>query len=178
LPLPAEIMEKILSGGARITSSDIQTSHKKFDADNNATGATYFSLNTDESQGTKKFLALSAPILDTLKSGKILLIDEIDASLHPMLTEGLIKLFHNAENNPFNAQLIFTTHDVSFLSRPQLFGRDQIWFTEKNLYGSTELYSLLEFRKNSKGKDVRSTDNLEKHYLQGQFGAVPYLGDF
>jgi len=178
LPLPPEIMENFLSGKGRITSTEIQTTHKKYDADNNAAGLAYFSLNADESQGTQKFLALSAPILDTLKTGKVLLIDEIDASLHPMLTEGLIKLFHNTETNPLNAQLIFTTHDTNLLSRPQLFGRDQIWFTEKDPYGSTELYSLLEFRKNNAGKDVRSTDNLEKHYLQGLFGAVPYLGEF
>jgi len=178
LPLPAEIIEKFINSDSPLTSTEIQTSHKKYDIDNNAVGMASFSLNNDESQGTQKFLALSAPILDTLKTGKVLLIDEIDASLHPMLTEGLIKLFHNPETNPLNAQLIFTTHDTNLLSRPQLFGRDQIWFTEKDPYGSTELYSLLEFRKNSTGKDVRSTDNLEKHYLQGLFGAVPYLGEF
>ena len=95
-----------------------------------------------------------------------------------MLTECFIKLFNNKELNKHNAQLIFVTHDIHLLSVPELFERDQIWFTEKNQYGSTHLYSLLEFRKNNKGKDVRATDNLEKHYLQGRFGAVPYIGEW
>jgi len=129
-------------------------------------------------QGTQKFFSLSAPILDTLREGKILLIDELDASLHPKLTEAFVRLFHNPDINKHNAQLIFTTHDTNLLSIPELFDREQIWFTEKDQYGSTDLYSLLEFRKNNSGKDIRYSDNLEKHYLQGQYGATPYLGDF
>ena len=116
--------------------------------------------------------------MDTLRTGKILLIDELDASLHPQLSEAFIKLFHNPKYNKHNAQLIFATHDTNLLSSPELFEREQIWFTEKDQYGSTDLYSLLEFRKKTKGKDVRNSDNLEKHYLQGRFGATPNLGSF
>ncbi len=136
-----------------------------------------FELNSDESRGTQKFFTLSAPILNTLEHGKVLVIDELDASLHPKLTEYFVRLFNNKNFNRNNAQLIFVTHDVHLLSASKLFERDQIWFTEKDKYGSTELYSLIEFRKNNKGKNVRATDNLEKRYLLGAFGAVPYLGE-
>ncbi|MDP3335127.1 MAG: ATP-binding protein [Methylococcaceae bacterium] len=176
-PIPEEIKQKILSDGGSLSAIELQSFHKKFNAENQEIGSVLFELDEDESQGTQKFFALSAPILDTLKKGKVLLIDEFDASLHPILTECFIQLFNNKELNKHNAQLIFVTHDIHLLSVPELFERDQIWFTEKNKYGSTELYSLLEFRKNNKGKDVRATDNLEKHYLQGRFGAVPYIGE-
>lgn len=176
-PIPEEIKQKILSDGGSLSAIELQSFHKKFNAENQEIGSVLFELDEDESQGTQKFFALSAPILDTLKKGKVLLIDELDASLHPILTECFIQLFNNKELNKHNAQLIFVTHDIHLLSVPELFERDQIWFTEKNKYGNTELYSLLEFRKNNKGKDVRATDNLEKHYLQGRFGAVPYIGE-
>ena len=114
---------------------------------------------------------MSAPILNTLQEGKILIIDELDASLHPMLTKHLIKLFSDKNINTKNAQLIFVTHDTNLL-KPQIFKRDQIWFTEKDKYGSTILYSILEI------KGVRATDDFEKQYLQGKYGAVPYLGKF
>ncbi|NOS88991.1 MAG: ATP-binding protein [Methylococcaceae bacterium] len=173
------INQKLLhevNNGASGWIESLQSRHKKFNAENQEIDTVLFELDEDESQGTQKFFALSVPILDTLENGGVLLIDELDASLHPLLTECFIKLFNNKDLNKHNAQLIFATHDIHLLSVAELFERDQIWFTEKNKYGSTTLYSLLEFRKNNKGKDVRATDNLEKHYLQGRFGAVPYIG--
>jgi len=118
-----------------------------------------------------KFFKISAPILNTLKEGKILLIDELDASLHPMLTKHLIKLFHDKSINTKNAQLIFATHDTNLL-KPQLFRRDQIWLTEKDKYGATDIYSLAEI------KNVRKTEDFESQYIQGKYGAIPYLGKF
>ncbi len=176
LPIPEDLKQKMLDDGG-FTTIELQTRHKKFNTENQPIGTVLFELGEDESQGTQKFFTLSAPILDTLDKGKVLLVDELDASLHPMLTECFIKLFNNKELNKQNAQLIFVTHDIHLLSVPELFERDQIWFTEKDQYGSTNLYSLLEFRKKNKGKDVRATDNLEKHYLQGRYGAVPYIGE-
>ena len=178
--IPKEAKQKMLheiNNGASAWIESLQSRHKKFNAENQEIGSVLFELYEDESQGTQKFFTLSAPILDTMEKGGVLFIDELDASLHPMLTECLIKLFNNKEFNKHNAQLIFATHDVHLLSIPELFERDQIWFTEKDQYGGTQLYSLLEFRKNNKGKNVRATDNLEKHYLQGRFGAVPYIGE-
>jgi AAA15 family ATPase/GTPase len=171
-----EVKYRISADGG-IVWDELQTEHKKFNAENQQIGSVLFELSNDESQGTKKFFALSAPILDTLERGGVLLVDELDSSLHPMLTECLIRLFNNKDLNKHNAQLIFATHDIHLLSVPELFERDQIWFTEKDQYGSTHLYSLIEFRKNNKGKDVKTSDNLEKHYLQGRYGAVPYIGE-
>ena len=168
--LPEFLKEEILKNGG-IKSISINTSHKVFDDENNFSGLEIFELEKDESFGTKKFFKISAPIIDTLKNGKILLIDELDSSLHPILTKHLIKLFSDKNINKNNAQLIFTTHDTNLL-KPTIFKREQIWFTEKDKYGSTNLYSMLEI------KGVRKTDDFEKHYIQGKYGAVPYLGEF
>ncbi|MCG3692717.1 AAA family ATPase [Aliarcobacter butzleri] len=170
LSLPASIKEEILKDGG-LKSVSINTYHKKFDKDNNEIGNEIFELDDEESVGTRKFFKMSAPILNTLQEGKILIIDELDASLHPMLTKHLIKLFNDKNINTKNAQLIFATHDTNLL-KPQIFKRDQIWFTEKDKYGSTTLYSILEI------KGVRANDDFEKQYIQGKYGAVPYLGKF
>ncbi|MBP9490316.1 MAG: ATP-binding protein [Aliarcobacter sp.] len=168
--LPIDLKEEILKDGG-LKSISINTYHKKFDENNNEIGNEIFELDDEESLGTRKFFKMSAPILNTLQEGKILIIDELDASLHPMLTKHLIKLFSDKNINTKNAQLIFATHDTNLL-KPQIFKRDQIWFTEKDKYGSTNLYSILEI------KGVRANDDFEKQYIQGKYGAVPYLGKF
>lgn len=170
LMIPEEIRQQILEDGG-LKQVDINTYHIKFDENNKSIGKEIFELDKDESIGTQKFFKMSAPILNTLQEGKILAIDELDASLHPMLTMHLIKLFHNPKVNTKNAQLIFTTHDTNLL-KPHLFRRDQIWFTEKDMYGSTHLNALAEF------KDVRKDADFEKEYIQGKYGAIPYLGKF
>jgi len=168
--LPIDLKEEILKDGG-LKSVSINTYHKKFDENNNEVGSEIFELDDEESLGTRKFFKMSAPILNTLQEGKILIIDELDASLHPMLTKHLIKLFSDKNINTKNAQLIFATHDTNLL-KPEIFKRDQIWFTEKDKYGSTNLYSILEI------KGVRANDDFEKQYIQGKYGAVPYLGKF
>lgn len=168
--LPIALKEELLKDGG-LKSVSINTYHKKFDENNNEIGNEIFELDDEESLGTRKFFKMSAPILNTLQDGKILIIDELDASLHPMLTKHLVKLFSNKDINTKNAQLIFVTHDTNLL-KPQIFKRDQIWFTEKDKYGSTTLYSILEI------KGVRANDDFEKQYIEGKYGAVPYLGKF
>jgi AAA15 family ATPase/GTPase len=168
--LPIALKEELLKDGG-LKSVSINTYHKKFDENNNEIGNEIFELDDEESLGTRKFFKMSAPILNTLQDGKILVIDELDASLHPMLTKHLVKLFSNKDINTKNAQLIFATHDTNLL-KPQIFKRDQIWFTEKDKYGSTTLYSILEI------KGVRANDDFEKQYIEGKYGAVPYLGKF
>ena len=126
-----------------------------------------------ESEGTKKFFHLSGPILDTLKNGRILIVDELDTKLHPLLTKKIVSLFNNNKTNPNNAQLIFATHDLNLLDA-KIFRRDQIWFTEKLKDGSTDLFSLLDFKK---GKTPRNDEKLSKNYSLGKYGAVPYLAD-
>lgn len=127
-----------------------------------------------ESEGTKKYFHLLGPILDTLKFGKVLIVDELDTKLHPLLTQRIVKLFNSNSTNPKNAQLIFATHDTQLLDA-KTFRRDQIWFAEKKIDGSTNLYSLTDFKK---GKTPRNDEKLGKNYIYGKYGAIPYLGDF
>jgi AAA15 family ATPase/GTPase len=167
LALPEDLQKALLR-----SATNPLTIHKKFDENNHFIENVEFSLKEHESLGTKKFFALSAPILDTLKNGKILVIDEIDASLHPLLTKYLISMFHDTSLNKYNAQLIFATHDTNLLQN-DLLSREQIWFTDKDKFGATELYSLLEYE-----NKTRKDNNKEKYYLQGRYGGIPYIGDF
>ncbi|MCX7045925.1 MAG: AAA family ATPase [Candidatus Sumerlaeota bacterium] len=143
--------------------------HPKF-SDGARAGSAQLDFNREESEGTKKFIRMAGPVLDCLKNGYVVAIDELDAKLHPFLTRAIIRLFHNPEINSKNAQLIFGTHDTNLLSYGK-FRRDQIWFMEKSEQGATELYSLAEIK-------VRKDASFEKDYIQGRYGAVPYLGDF
>jgi hypothetical protein len=102
-------------------------------------------------------------------------IDELDAKLHPLITKAIVNLFNSSNTNPKNAQLIFATHDTNLLQYANL-RRDQIWFVEKNQETATDLYSLAEF-KLPDGKKVRNDADVEKNYIRGRYGAVPFLGD-
>ena len=168
--IPSDLKEKILEGGG-LQRILLNTYHKQYDENNNEVGKIIFELDEEESKGTRKFFKMSAPILNTLREGKVLIIDELDASLHPMLTKHLLKLFHNEKINTKNAQLIFATHDTNMLT-PNMFRRDQIWLTEKDRFGATDIYSLAQL------KDVIKNENFEKQYIQGKYGAIPYLGKF
>lgn len=123
----------------------------------------------DESYGTISLFLSATPLLNALAQGQVLFMDELDASKHPLLVRSLVELFHNPEINKKNAQLIFNTHDTSLLDQT-LFRRDQIWFTEKDGAGASHLYSLLEY-------SPRKGESLAKGYLQGRYGAIPFLGD-
>lgn len=121
----------------------------------------------EESDGTRAFFSLLGPTLDALKAGGIVCIDELDASLHSLLAIQLIRLFSERSTNPRAAQLIFNTHDTNLLSSG-LLRRDQIWFTEKSNDASTHLYPLSDFK-------PRRNENLESGYLQGRYGAIPFI---
>jgi len=164
--LPEFIIEKIKEDGM----STIKTEHIQYYKDNTFSKMKTFDLSF-ESDGTQKLLALTAPILDALEGGDILIIDELDNSLHTELVEAIIKLFNSENTNPNNAQLIFTTHDTNLLDQA-LFRRDQIWFTQKSTLGQSELYSLVEYGKGKTRDDLA----LEKNYLDGRFGAIPHIG--
>ena len=127
-----------------------------------------------ESAGTQKLFSLLGPWFETIQKGEILIVDELDARLHTKLTIELLKLFQSKINNK-NAQLIFASHDTNLL-RNDLFRRDQIWFTEKNKNGATDLYSLVEYKINQ-ATAVRNDASYEKDYLIGKYGAIPYFGD-
>lgn len=171
LPVPKEIRDTMLANASPLVKLGARTIHVKYDEAGAPVGFEEFDLTSDESEGTKKYFCLSAPFIDTLRNGKILLVDELDASLHPLLTMALISLFNNPDINTRNAQLIFVSHDTNLLNQ-KLFHKSQIWFTEKDRFGSTHLHSLVDY------KNVRATDNLEKHYIQGKYGAIPFVGRF
>lgn len=153
--------------------SDVLTTHKKYDSNKKHIGDVNFSLEEEESSGTRKFFALTGPVLNVLENGYTLVVDELDSKLHPNLVCKIISLFNSKDLNPKNAQLIFNTHDTNLLSSG-LFRRDQVWFTEKDKYGAAKLYSLADF----KSDEVRKNEAFEENYVRGKYGAVPFLGFF
>ncbi len=151
------------------------SSHTKRDANGMPVSSEKFDLENDESAGTQKLYGISGPIIDTLLCGEILIIDEIEARLHTLLTRRLIQLFNSKITNPKNAQLIFATHDTNLLSN-KLFRRDQIWFVEKDEFSASHLYSLAEIKVDD-NNSVRNDALFEDDYLHGRYGAIPLLGD-
>lgn len=125
----------------------------------------------DESQGTRRLFSMLVPFYETLREGRLALVDELGASLHPSIVREIIRVFHDHRLNPRGAQLVFTTHDASLLSG-SLFRRDQVWFTEKDPAGATDLYSLQDV------KGVRQDEPFEKGYMRGRYGAIPFFGRF
>lgn len=130
---------------------------------------TYYLEIDDESTGTRRLLVLMSAVFKALDNGVPIFIDELDASLHTLASEEIIKLFQNKKINKHGAQIIFTTHDTNLLSSAHL-RRDQIWFCERADNGSSEIYSLAEIKS-------RHDDNFERGYLEGRYGGIPYSGD-
>lgn len=155
------LMKKIMNGDAE--AIDVKTFHKT----ENET-LKEFDFEEAESKGTKIFLALTGPIIDTLREGSILAIDELDASLHPMLIKYIISLFNNTEINKNGAQLIFTSH-AHYLMDGEYLTRDQIWFTAKENGLSSELYSIADFNEDRRKKSFYES------YMHGIYGAVPKI---
>ncbi len=126
-----------------------------------------FDFNTEESEGTKILFKIMLTVMDVVRNNKVMFLDEVETSLHTRLVEYLINLFHNSRS----AQLIFTTHNTYLLDMTR-FRKDQIFFVNKRDDGSSDLYSLFDY------KDFREKMDLEKAYLQGRFDAVPYINEF
>lgn len=127
----------------------------------------------EESSGTLAWLLLIGPVAAAIRRGGVLIVDELDTRLHPLLAANLVSIFQNPEANTPGAQLIFNTHNVALLSPsvPRRLLRDQVWFTEKDDDGATRLVALAEYR-------VRDgLENIEKRYLGGRYGAIPFLDD-
>ncbi|HLP11163.1 MAG TPA: ATP-binding protein [Flavobacteriales bacterium] len=158
--------------------------HQTYKSDGSPTNELHsWDFNERESAGTQKAFKLSGPVLWALANGGVLIIDEIEAAMHPIMTLNTIELFLRKESNPNGAQLIFATHDTNLLSYSQL-RRDQVCFAEKNKWESTELYTLSDFiyfeEKNGefKSEKERPDTDKEKRYIEGRYGAIPVLGDF
>lgn len=172
--IPLKLKSRIMSmeGSAVV---DVEAVHQKYDQHNKPVVDEKFSLFKSESAGTLALFGLSGPIYDTIKKGKVLIIDELTSKLHPLLTQAIIEAFHQSHYEtgsdrtlPSQAQLIFVSHDTGILKN-QLFRRDQIWFTQKNEYGATNLYSLEEY-------SIRKDASFDKDYIMGKYGAVPFIG--
>ncbi len=174
--LPENIKAKLSKEFQGKTLLSIKTIHNRYNKNGKIMDSILFDLDDQESEGTKKIVDLSGPIFDTLILGKILIIDELDAKLHPLITKQIVGLFNNPNTNPNKAQLFFATHDTTLLSS-ELFRRDQIWFAEKDQFEQTDIYSLSEF-KLPDGSKVRNDSNIEKNYIRGRYGAIPFITYF
>jgi len=128
----------------------------------------------EESRGTKTLFRLGMPILRSIQKGTLLIVDELESSMHPNLAELIVRQFNDPAINTQNAQLIFTTHDTNLIGTlmgEPVLRKDQVWLTEKDKRGATVVYPMTDFK-------PRKGENLERGYIQGRFGAIPFLGSF
>ena len=149
------------------------TYHNKYDAEGNIIGKVRFNMLANESEGTNKLFDILFVILYTLQNGSLLVFDEFDCKLHPLITAYIIKMFNDPKVNTGHGQLIFATHDSNLLSAKCL-RRDEVWFVEKDKQEASDLYSLVEF-KDADGVKVRNDRSFEKDYIKGRYGAIPYV---
>jgi uncharacterized protein len=128
----------------------------------------------EESRGTQTLFQLALPIIRTIQQGRLLIVDELESSMHPNLAENIVQQFNDPEINTHVAQLIFSTHDTNLLGTmtgEPILRRNQVWLTEKDPMGGTVLYPLTDFK-------PRKGENVERGYIQGRYGAIPFLGNF
>jgi hypothetical protein len=168
--LPKEL-KKILVSSAKT----VMTEHTLFNVNGESVSSILLNMKTNESEGTKKLFALAGAIIEVLKNGEILVVDELDAKLHPLMMRFILNLFHSPKTNPHNAQLIFGTHDTNLLS-PRFFRTDQIWFAQKDQHGVTELFCLAEFQ--LEPESMNEDAAYKRDYLQGKYGAIPLVEEF
>ena len=162
----AQLMKKIEQGNK---IGLVISSHDKFNSEKEKVGEANLQFLSSQSEGTLKMFEISSFLIQAIERGETLVIDEFDARLHPLISKKIVELFNSQGNN--SAQLIFVTHDTNLLSA-DLLRRDQIDFVEKDKYGESHLYSLVQF------KGIRNSASFEKDYIKGKYGAVPFLGDF
>jgi energy-coupling factor transporter ATP-binding protein EcfA2 len=169
LPLPADVQANATSASdSRWIEQHVYLEHPKY-SHGKVIGSVAFDLEKDASAGTQKYFRMMGPIIDTLENGYTMIVDELEAKLHPLLTRRVVHLFQSQQTNPKNAQLIFCTHDTSLLASAGL-RRDQIWFVEKSPEGASSLYPLSDF------KGVRQDSSIASDYIKGRFGAIPFVG--
>jgi hypothetical protein len=159
-----ERLQEVIDQASRVVEFGHTTSHDH--------ETVYLPLEL-ESLGTQVWFSLVGPIIRAVDNGDTLLVDELDASLHPQLSSEVIRIFGDPTKNPKQAQILFTTHDTALLGTlldERELRRDQVWFSEKKTDGSSIIYPLTDF-------SPRKTENLERGYLQGRYGAVPFLDE-
>jgi AAA15 family ATPase/GTPase len=171
---PEKIKTRLEKDEATDSFVESLTTHNVYNENGFVVGERHFHKNQMESEGTKKLIEFSGPLFNTLLEGKTLIVDELDAKLHPLLTRNIVLLFMNPNVNRHGAQLIFATHDTNLLDLG-IIRRDQIWFAEKDNVESTDIYSLVEF-KDEDGKKVRNDRDIKRDYIYGRYGAIPFIG--
>lgn len=169
VPFPYYVQENLKQKFQEDFKFEIKTSHDLYDDNNTIIGTAEFDLR-DESVGTRTLLPLAGIILESLEKGSVLVIDEFEKNLHPIIISYLIKLFSTELTNPKKAQLLFATHDISQIN-DELFNRDQIWFTQKNEFGETELFRCSDI------KGLRLHAPLDKWYISGRLGGTAIIND-
>lgn len=184
--LPARTRKMLIKQLTGKMSYKVFTRHKSYTSKGTESNEEIsWELEERESAGTRKAFHLSGPVLWVLINGGILVIDEIEAKMHPIMTLHTINTFLDKKTNPNNAQIIFATHDTNLLSYSKL-RRDQIYFSEKNKWESTEIYSLSDFvylgeigkNEQSRPEKERPDTDKEKRYFEGRYGAIPVIGNF
>lgn len=166
--VPREIQQKLVKHLEKEPRLKVEVVHL-----NTATGKEILFPLKEESDGTQRFFQLLGPWLETVAGGFTVFVDELETSLHPHLTKELVKFIQSPDANQTGAQLIFATHDTNLLD-PDLLRRDQVWFTEKNECGATNLYSMSDYKE----RRPRKGEAMEKGYLAGRYGAIPILKAF
>lgn len=160
--------------------------HSVYDASGSVVGRIDLPFSMIESQGTQKLFDLSGALIDTLRNGKVLVVDEFDAKLHPVLVRRLVELFNSSETNPKNAQLVFNTQSPDLLGYKVQAGngkrkttrlrRDQFYFVEKDNREASKVFSLIEY-KDGRKTGVRNDSSYEKDYLSGLYGGIPFVAE-
>ena len=160
--------------------------HSVYDASGSVVGRIDLPFSMIESQGTQKLFDLSGALIDTLRNGKVLVVDEFDAKLHPVLVRRLVELFNSSETNPKNAQLVFNTQSPDLLGSKVQAGngkrkttrlrRDQFYFVEKDNREASKVFSLIEY-KDGRKTGVRNDSSYEKDYLSGLYGGIPFVAE-
>lgn len=172
--MPESFVKQVITDLEGAFKIDIKTIHKKYNNENKIVDHVEFDMRSQESSGTNKIFNISGPVFDVLNDGGVLVVDELDASLHPLLTLAVTRLFNSKQFNPNNAQLIFATHDTNLLYYGN-YRRDQIYFVEKDQFGASDMYSLVEYKE--EGKTIRKDRSFEKDYIEGRYGAIPFIGN-
>lgn len=171
--MPRELKERLAKNLMGKQMVQVFSSHNIYDEEGQTVDSASFDFEEMESAGTQKLFDMAGPIFDTLNDGSILVIDELDAKMHPLISRELVSLFNDPVRNPLGAQLIFTTHDTNLLSS-NLLRRDQIWFTEKDQLERTDVYSMRHIVLPD-GTKPRGDGNMERNYIKGRYGAIPYI---
>ena len=168
--LPKDVPEELKKDLSKDehTTLKVESTHNRYNKQGEIIGNEIFRTKRNESEGTQKITDLLGVIFLTLWAGSLLVIDELDAKLHPLLTRAIIQLFTNPKINPHGAQLVFTTHDTNQLHLDYV-RRDEIWFTEKSPVEATKLYSHIEF------KDFDPSMDITEQYVNGRYGAIPRI---